>query len=68
MLDTIRQSSILFTCDDSGDFDYYSYKKNGMQTNSCGNKYAIIFFMAYFLMVPLIFMNLFIAIILEGYE
>lgn len=29
---------------------------------------GIIFFMGYFLIVPLIFLNLFIAIILEGFE
>lgn len=41
---------------------------NGMQTQQCGTKYAVIFFLGYFLMVPLIFLNLFIAIILEGFE
>ncbi len=41
---------------------------NGMQTQQCGTKYAVFFFLGYFLMVPLIFLNLFIAIILEGFE
>ena len=39
-----------------------------MQTQQCGTKYAVFFFLGYFLMVPLIFLNLFIAIILEGFE
>jgi|LauGreDrversion4_2_1035121.scaffolds.fasta_scaffold109448_2 hypothetical protein len=39
-----------------------------MQTNGCGSMAGIIFFISYFLMVPLIFLNLFIAIILEGFE
>ena len=33
----------------------------------CGNRAGIGFFIFYYLMVPLIFLNLFIAIILEGF-
>jgi len=29
MMDTMRQRSIIFQCDDSGDFDYHSFIKNG---------------------------------------
>lgn len=67
MVDTTRQPSIIFQCS-TEDFDYDVYKANGFQTNGCGSQAGIIFFTTYFLMVPLIFLNLFIAIILEGFE
>lgn len=68
MADTTRQKSILFQCNDEDDFSYADFIANGNQTQQCGTKYAVIFFLGYFLMVPLIFLNLFIAIILEGFE
>ena len=55
-------------CNDDDDFSYADFIANGNQTQQCGTKYAVIFFLGYFLMVPLIFLNLFIAIILEGFE
>ena len=68
MLDTMRQRSILFQCSEE-DFDFDSYVMNGRQTNGCGSGPAgIIFFIAYFLLVPLFFLDLFVAIILEGFE
>lgn len=67
MMDTVRQRNIMFQCSDE-DFDYDVYEQNGYQTTGCGSQAGIIFFMTYFLMVPLIFLNLFIAIILEGFE
>lgn len=39
-----------------------------MQPNGCGSASGLIYFMTYYFMVPLIFLNLFIAIILEGFE
>lgn len=39
-----------------------------MQTTGCGSTSGVIYFMTYYFMVPLIFLNLFIAIILEGFE
>lgn len=68
MIDSKRQRSILFQCDD-GDFDYDTYVANGYKTYNCGSSSsALIFFMLYYLMVPLVFINLFIAIILQGFE
>lgn len=68
MMDTTRQKSIFFQCNDEEDFSYADFIANGNKTQQCGTKYAVIFFLGYFLMVPLIFLNLFIAIILEGFE
>jgi hypothetical protein len=68
MLDTMRQRSILFQCSEE-DFDFDTYVMNGRQTNGCGSGPAgIVFFIAYFLLVPLFFLDLFVAIILEGFE
>jgi hypothetical protein len=68
MMDTMRQRSILFQCSED-DFDYDTYVANGMMTQGCGSgPSGIIFFIAYFLLVPLFFLDLFVAIILEGFE
>jgi len=59
---------LLFQCDER-DFDYESYVENGQKTTGCGSPIAgIVYMMTYLLIVPLIFLNLFIAIILEGFE
>ena len=48
---------------------YEDYVNNGYQTIGCGNKPAsLIIFFTYAIIIPLIFLNLFIAIILQGYE
>lgn len=67
MMDLTRSQSVTFQCSDD-DFDYQTYIDNGKQTNGCGSTAGIIYFMTFYFMVPLIFLNLFIAIILEGFE
>ncbi|CDW88224.1 voltage-gated ion channel superfamily [Stylonychia lemnae] len=67
MIDSTRQKSAIFDCDD-GDFDYDKYVANGSKTMGCGSDAGFIFFTSFFLVVPLIFLNLFIAIILQGFE
>jgi len=67
MMDLGRHHSILFQCSDD-DFDYEQYLANGEQPNGCGSSAGIVYFMTFYLMVPMIFLNLFIAIILEGFE
>lgn len=58
----------MFQCSDD-DFRYEDYAKNNFETNACGSPVSgIIFFMTFNLFVPLIFLDLFIAIILEGFE
>lgn len=47
---------------------YNDYVDNGYQTVGCGNfVVANIYFGSYILLIPMIFLNLFIAIILNGY-
>ena len=68
MIDSKRSRSIIFQCDDN-DFDYDLYVANGFKTYNCGSSASsLIFFLIYYLMVPLVFINLFIAIILQGFE
>lgn len=68
MQDAMRQKSILFQCSDD-DFDYETYAANGYKTQGCGSPGAgMAFFMAYFLLIPLFFLDIFVAIIIEGFE
>ena len=47
---------------------YADYKKNGYNTVGCGNWWLSYgFFTTYLVFISLIFLNLFIAIILNGY-
>lgn len=64
MHDAARTRSILFQCDVE-DQTYESKVKDGIQ--GCGNAAAYVFFVAFILIVSLVFLNLFIAIILEGF-
>jgi hypothetical protein len=65
MYDCARQKSIVFNCLASQ--DYYSVKKYGRQ--ECGNPLgAYVFFISFMLIVSFIFLNLFIAIILESFN
>ena len=48
---------------------YEDYVSNGYEPIGCGDKVAsVIIFYSFAIVVALIFMNLFIAIILEGYQ
>ena len=47
---------------------YADYEANGKEPNECGVPYAWIFFYAFTLITPLIFLNLFVAIILQGFS
>ena len=60
MHDASRQRSILFQCSN----EQYS----GGEINGCGSKAAIPFFISFMLIVSITFMNMFIAIILEGFD
>lgn len=64
--DVGRSHSILFDCIESP--TYEDYALNG-ETVGCGNKLAsIVIFYSFWIFVTLIFLNLFIAIILQGYS
>jgi voltage-dependent calcium channel L type alpha-1F len=68
MMDTMRRPSILFQCDDSSEFDYSKYVASDLKTDGCGDPTTgLFFFLSFYVVVPLIFLNLFIAIILEGF-
>lgn len=61
-----QENSIDFQCIDSPSYD--DYKNNNYETIGCGNvNIAYIFMFSYLILLTLIFLNLFIAIILEGY-
>ena len=65
MMDAARPRSILFQC--NTDADYYSILSNGMKTDGCGLNIAIPYFYSFTLIVSQIFLNLFIAIIIDSF-
>lgn len=66
MKDTLRSRSIIFQCD--LDPSYESIKLNGGEVNGCGTSIAYIYFIAFQLVVTIIFLNLFVAVILQGFS
>ena len=65
MYDAVRQHSPLFQCIENP--IYEDYVESG-ETVGWGNKFGQVFFMSFIVIVQLIFLNLFIAIILQGFE
>ena len=65
MMDAGRTRSILFQCNPEA--DYYSILANNMQTDGCGNSLAVPYFYSFTLIVSQIFLNLFIAIIIDSF-
>ena len=60
------QNSIAFTCIENA--TYEDYVENGYEPICCSDKpLSQLFFFSYLTIITLIFMNLFIAIILDGY-
>ena len=57
---------MLFHCIENPDYD--DYKQHDFKTIGCGVSSAFLFFFFYLLLVKLMFLNLFIAIILMGYD
>lgn len=73
MYDASRGKSITFECLDSPTYDDFAKDKNGdvidTEVNGCGNKlFAYIYFISFMVIVSFIFLNLFIAIILESFD
>ena len=66
MHDSARASSSTFTC--QGGFGYDEYAANGYETYGCGTLVAYPYHISFQLVVTFIFLNLFIAIILEGFD
>lgn len=66
MYDYMRTRSILFQCE--YDFDYYSWKNNGEVANGCGSPiWSILFFYSFNIIVGQVFLNLFVAIIIDSF-
>jgi hypothetical protein len=66
MHDITRQDGPLFHC--IVDPTYDDYVENNKDTIGCGKDYGQFFFISFILIVQLIFLNLFIAIILQGFD
>ena len=66
MEDTLRTKSVVFDCDDNP--TYESIKANGGEPNGCGTSAAYAYFLAFQIIVSIIFLNLFIAVILQGFS
>ena len=62
MYDCARPRGILFQCQEKQ--TYEEQQRDGI--NGCGTQVAYIYFVGFMLVVSLIFLNMFIAIILEG--
>jgi hypothetical protein len=65
MFDCMRERSITFQCEEY--VDYYSWKNNGEVMNGCGSMISILYFYSFTVIVSQIFLNLFIAIIIDSF-
>lgn len=65
MFDCMRTRSITNQCDPNA--DYYSWKNNGEVVNGCGSMISVLFFYSFTVIVSQIFLNLFIAIIIDSF-
>jgi hypothetical protein len=63
----VMRKSPVYECVESPTYD--DYVNNGYVTVGCGGSYGtLVYFYSFYLLVNLIFLNLFVAIILEGLE
>jgi hypothetical protein len=66
MFDLSRQRSILFQCSDRQ--TYEDLVATNMRTNECGTRMgSFAFFMAYMILVQLIFLNLFTTVVVDAF-
>lgn len=65
MTDLLSQRQVNSNCDYTP--DYASIQANGGQPNGCGSVVAYFYFICFHLLVTTIFLNLFIAVILNGF-
>jgi len=65
MMDIGRPYSITFQCDNNPTYD--KYIANNKTTTGCGHSSAIGYFMAFQVIVGIIFLNLFIAILVDSF-
>lgn len=65
MIDMARPRSILFQCVDSQTYD--DVAAANMVTNQCGTNGSIVYFFTFIIIICQIFLNLFIAIIVDSF-
>lgn len=65
MKDLARSKDVYFDCDDTPSYD--SILANGGKPNGCGSSFAYLYFVLFQLIVSIIFLNLFVAVILNGF-
>lgn len=65
MMDTLRQKEVNFDCDPSPSFE--SITANNGEPNGCGSAFSYLYFVLFTLIVSIIFLNLFVAVILNGF-
>jgi len=65
MFDCMRPRSITNQCNE--DEDYYSWMNNDKVMNGCGSPISVLYFYSFTVIVSQIFLNLFIAIIIDSF-
>jgi hypothetical protein len=66
MMNCAKTRSVTFQCNEES--NYYSILNNNMEPDGCGNPvFAYIYFYSFFILVGQIFLNLFIAIIIDSF-
>lgn len=66
MHDTVRQRSEHFDC--LYNPTYSDIQANGGEPNGCGNNFGYFYFCSFVIIVSFVYLNLFIAIILQGFS
>lgn len=61
-----RSNHVYYQCLESQ--TYQDYLLNNKQPQGCGTRASFLFFISFVVIVSLVFLNLFVAIILEGFE
>jgi hypothetical protein len=65
MTDLAHKKDVSFDCDDTP--DYASIQAAGGVPNGCGTSFSYMYFVLFQLIVSIIFLNLFVAVILNGF-
>ena len=66
MHDAVRELSVVWQCNPNP--TYESYVANGYQTDGCGTPWAYVFFISFMMLISFCYLNLFIAIVIEGFD
>jgi Ion transport protein len=66
MVDVATKMTVANNCTESPTFA--SIQANGGEINGCGTSVSFVYFMLFHLFVSVIFLNLFVAVILNGFS